>query len=954
MKHKFTLLISCFFCVLSLEAQTNRASVTGKIVDESTKIPVEQAAVRVLSLPDSTFVTGVSSKKDGSFSIASLKKGHYALKISFIGYTSIIKSLQLTSSKPSVALGELQMKADAVMLKGAVVTAEAPPVTVVQDTVVYNASAYRVQEGAMLEELVKKLPGAEVSTEGKVTINGKEVKKIMVDGKEFFSDDPKVAMKNLPANMVENVKAYDKKSDLARVTGIDDGDEEPVLDLTVKKGMKRGWIGNLITGMGDQKRYETGVMASQFTDNAQITVIGTANNTNNQGFSEFGDAGQGMGGNAGAGVNASKSIGLNFAKSTNKLDLGGNVKYGRSDRDAVMKSSSETRVLDKDTTSINYSNNNNSTRRFRNDLDANFRLEWKPDSMTNIMFRPNVTYSNTDNFANGYSTKSNRNHELVNKTQSKSNSNSDYLSLSGSLQVNRKLNSKGRSITLRAEYGYNNNETDQYSYSNTLLYLSNKKILQDRYIDNTGNGFNYRLQAIYIEPIFTNRFLQFRYSYQNRYSALNKYTYNLDTLTNRYSDIYDESQSNVVSNRYATNQFEVSLRTIRPKYMYNIGISLEPQSSKSKTAIGPNKKDNPLSQNVVNFSPTIDFHYRFSKQKQLRFMYRGRSTSPSIENLQPIIDKTDTLNIRLGNPNLKPSYSNRFMLFFNNFMQESQRSITANLFFNNTINSVASRMSYEESTGITKTYLENVNGNWNTQGFLTFSSPLKNRKFTISTTSNASFSNIVSFTSLAKRDSVYTEPQKSTTQNLNLGQRMTGNFRCDLFDLSLNAGIRYSLVKNNKQKDSNRETFDYTFGGNTNINLPWNVYLSSDVNCNIRSGYSDGYKKEITIWNAQLSKTFLRNNRATLRFKIYDILHQQSSLTRTIDGTMIQDTEYNTLGSYFMVHFVYRFNTLGGKAPSRRGGFDRHGPEDGPRERPRGGDRPGGGGFPGGGGPGMM
>ena len=237
MKHKLTLLILCLFSTLSLEAQSDRALVSGKLLDNTTKTPVEQAAIRVLSLPDSTFVTGVSSKKDGSFSISSLKKGHYVIKVSFIGYATVAKPFQISSAKLSANLGEILMKPDAVMLKGTVVTAEAPPVTVVEDTMVYNASAYRTQEGAMLEELVKKLPGAEVSSEGKVTINGKEVKKIMVDGKEFFSNDPKVAMKNLPVNMVENVKTYDKKSDLARITGIDDGDEETVLDLTVKKGM---------------------------------------------------------------------------------------------------------------------------------------------------------------------------------------------------------------------------------------------------------------------------------------------------------------------------------------------------------------------------------------------------------------------------------------------------------------------------------------------------------------------------------------------------------------------------------------------------------------------------------------------------------------------------------------------------------------------------------------------
>ncbi|SHF47073.1 Carboxypeptidase regulatory-like domain-containing protein [Bacteroides luti] len=957
MKHKLTLLILCLFSTLSLEAQTDRALISGKLLDNTTKTPVEQAAIRVLSLPDSTFVTGVSSKKDGSFSISSLKKGRYVIKVSFIGYATVAKPFQITSTKASANLGEILLKPDAVMLKGTVVTAEAPPVTVVEDTMVYNASAYRTQEGAMLEELVKKLPGAEVSSEGKVTINGKEVKKIMVDGKEFFSDDPKVAMKNLPVNMVENVKAYDKKSDLARITGIDDGDEETVLDLTVKKGMKKGWIGNVITGTGSQNRYEAGLMASQFKDNSQVTVIGSANNTNNQGFSEFGDAGQGMSGNAGSGINATKSIGLNFAKENDKIELGGNVKYGRSDADAKMKSTSETFLGN----SSSFGTNNNSSRRFRDDVNGNFRLEWKPDTLTNIIFRPNVSYSKTNSISGGNSTTSNNSHQLVNTRVSTSNNLSDYVSMSGNLQINRKLNNKGRSVTFRAEYGYNNNASDKYSYANTYFNLLDKTDLKDQYIDNTGKGFNYRLQAIYIEPIFDKRFLQFRYSYQNKYSASDKYSYaasenygpTIGYQDKIYNSDYVDSLSNCLSNRYATNQFELSMRTIRTKYMYNIGISLEPQSSKSKTTVGPNKgKD--LSQSVLNFSPTFDMHYRFSKQKQLRFMYRGSSSAPDINNLQAVIDKTDTLNIKYGNPNLKPSYSNRLMLFFNNYMKESQSSVMAHLNFSNTLNSVASKMRYNQNTGGKITDLVNVNGNWSANGFLNYNTPLKNKKFTISTFSNASFSDAVSYTSISANSAA--EAQKSTTHNMNLSQRLSGNFRCDLLDFTLNGSIRYSLAKNSLQVNSNRETFDYTVGSSTNINLPWSIYLSSDVNYNIKNGYSGSYKKNQVMWNAQLSKTFLRGNNATLRFKIYDILHQQSNLSRTITETMMQDTEYNTLGSYFMVHFVYRFNTLGKNAPSRRG-FDRHGPYDGPRDRPRGGDRPpmGGGGFGGpGGGPGMM
>lgn len=917
MKYKIIGLIVSFFCTIFVSAQIKQNTVWGKVQDYVTKMPIEQASVRVVSLPDSTFVTGVSTNKSGAFSISNLKKGHYALKVSFIGYTTSAKSIQLTSNS-SVNVGTLFLNANSVMLKSAVVIGEAPPVVVVADTLMYNASAYRVAEGAMLEELVKKLPGVEVSTEGKITLNGKEIKKIMVDGKEFFTKDPKVSMKNLPVNMVDKVKAYDKKSDLARITGVDDGDDEAVLDLTVKKDMKKGVVGNLFAGYGNKELYDAGLMVSRFKDDNQFSIIGGANNTNNQGFSELGDVGAGMASNAGSGINTSKSIGADFSKSTPKLEIGGDIKFGASDRDARMKSYSETFI--KGTSS--FSSNDNLSRRKRNDFNADMRLEWKPDTLTNIIFRPEVTYSHTNSFGEGNSAVFDNNHSPVNKALSHSNSIMDNVSTSGVLQINRKLNNKGRNITLRADYGYNNNESDKYAYSNTMLYYKNDSLLRDQYVDNTGHGYNYRLQAVYMEPIFTNRFLQLKYSYQFKYSTSEKYTHDRDA-DGGYKQIYVDSLSNSLSNRYTTQQIELSMRTIRPKYMYSVGLTLEPQTSSSKTLVGPNKgKD--ISQSVLNFSPTFDLRYRYTKQKMLRILYRGRSSAPNVDNLQAVIDQTDPMNIRYGNPDLKPSYDNRFMIFFNNYMQQSQRSIMLNLSLNNTINSVASKVSYNTKTGGQVTNLLNVNGNWNANGFLVFNTPLFTKKLTVNTYTNASYGDVVGFSTLSRdvTNGQNEEAQKGTTHNMMLSQRLSTNYRTEMFDVGVTGGVNYALARSSMQTNSNRETFDYNVGANTNINLPWDIALSSDATYGIKSGYSGGFDRHELIWNGQISKSFLADKRATLRFSIYDILHQQTSLTRTVTESMVKDTEYNTLGSYFMVHFVYKLNTLGGKSGkiSRRPG----------------------------------
>ena len=924
MKRIFALFISFFLLLICSFAQNKRIVVSGNVLDSDTKEPIGQATIQLLSLPDSVFFSGVVSQKNGHFVLSVTKTGKYVLKVSFVGYQTVFKPLQLSSSKPAVSTGQILLAPDAIMLEEAVIVAEAPQVVIVQDTTVYNASAYRVPEGAMLEDLVKKLPGAEVDSDGKITINGKEVKKIMVDGKEFFTDDPKLAMKNLPVDMVDKVKAYDKKSDLARITGIDDGEEEAVLDLTVKKGMKQGWFGNFVGGYGSKERYDGNVMLNRFTDEQQFSILGSANNTNNQSFSEFADAGQGLGGNAGNGINTTQSAGLNFAKNTSKLEVGGDVQYGHSDRDARSRSSMETYLKD----GSSYNNSLSNSNRKRDDVSANFRLEWRPDSMTNIIFRPTVSYSKTYSNSDGVSATLDSQMDSVNHKISDSYGNNQGLSLRGNLQINRKLGHKpGRNLTLSVNYNYSDNSSDRWSYSETQFYKNDSLSILDRFNDGDNYSNSYKLQLSYTEPIFTNRFLQFSYSYQYKRSHSQKYVYNTDEenyypVENRLDSLSNESRNN-----YSTQQVRVSLRTVREKYMYNVGLSLEPQKSETVTLLGPNAKG-PLSQTVVNFSPNIDFRYRFSKQEQLRMMYRGRSAAPNVEDLQVVKDVTNPMNLIYGNPSLKPSYDNRFMLFYNKYMPEKQQGMMLNVSFNNTLNSVTNKVAYNEETGAKVTNLVNVNGNWNTNAYFSFNTPFKNRKFTVNTYTNASYSNMVGYSSVGQSDA-----EKSTTRNLNLYERLTGNFRSDVFEFGLTGSIRYGFSHNSIQAMNNQETFDYEISANTNINLPWDVYLSSDVNYSIKSGYGEGFDKNVVLWNAQISKNFLRRKQATLRFKIYDILHQQNSLVRTVTSNYTQDSEYNTLNSYFMFHFVYRLNTFGGKQ-ARKGKGQGRGP------RPEGGFGP--------------
>ena len=923
-------------CAVSLLAQTKNITVSGRVMDGELNEPIIQASVQLLALPDSSTVAGVATKTDGRFTLPKVAAGKYLLKVSYIGMENKFVPLQLAAQTPRRNLGDIVLQSGVVMLEGAVITAKAPPMVVKGDTTEFLASAYPVPEGSMLEDLVKKIPGVEVDDEGTITLNGKEIKKIMVDGKEFFSDDPSMSMKNLPVDIIDRVKAYDKQSDQARFTGIDDGEEEPVLDLKIKKGMKQGWLGNLIAGYGGQERYEAGGLVSRFKDDASIAIVGSANNTNNRGFREFGDAGQGMSsGRAGAGLTDAQSLGINFNKETKTIKMEGNVQYGHSKNDARRKSSSETFLGDESS----FENSTNNSLRDRHDARMDVRFEWRPDTMTTFVFRPNDSYSHTETSSDSWSETLNNSRNAINESTSSSTYKGHNWSLNGNLMFFRRLNSKGRNIHVGANFGYSDNVSDSYSdtYSTFFEYEPDSISDLERYTDRNSDSRNWSVSASYTEPIFKNHFLQLRYSFSHRKQLSQSLVYDSINYDGRTNKDYDNDLSSRVENFYDTHTAEVSIRGVYPKLMYNIGVAATPQSSLSKTTIGPNYKQNLPEQNVLNWAPSMMLRYKFSEQHVLTMRYRGRSSAPSVEDLQEVIDITDPMNMRYGNPNLKPSFSNNFNLDYRRNFEGKTSGYFGNMSFSNTINGVTNRMTYNPETGGRVYRRENVNGNWSVRASFGFNTPFKNDKFSIFTHTNMRLNDAVSYTSVAGNANA--DQVLSTTHELQVGQFARARYSTEQVEISLQGRFSYGLVRNNKQASSNRQTFDYTIGPNMQFNLPWDIQLATDLNATFRDGYSGDANKNEVMWNAQISKSFLKNNAAMVRVKIYDILQQQNNVSRNVTETMMSDTEYNTLGSYFMVHFVYRFNTFGkGQGGGPRGG----------EGRPGGGFRGGPGGFRGG------
>lgn len=905
-------------------AQQSGVNVTGSVVEQGSDTPIEQATVRLLNVKDSAMVRGVVSARNGSFTLKNVKKGSYLLHITFIGYDPLYQPLQITGKKNPVNVGKLELSDGAIELGEAVVIGKAPEVTVRNDTVEYNADSYKVTEGSVLEDLLKKMPGVEVDSEGKITVNGKEVKKVMVDGKEFFSDDPKVASKNLPAKMIDKLQVLDKKSDMAQMTGFDDGEEKTVINLTVKPGMKQGWFGNAYGGYGSKDRYEGNAMVNRFVNNDQITFMGGANNTNNMGFSDLAStmfSGMGGGGGrrggfgAGSGITSSGNAGLNFSKEfkPDKLTLGGNTRYSHSDNDARSKSDRQN-ILPGDSSS--YDNSEAMSRTKSDNFGVDFRLEWKPDTMTQLIFRPSFSFSHSmnDNFSDATTLDNER--DTVNTNKSSNYSESNGYNLNASIDFSRKLNNKGRVFSATLSGGNSDSYSDGMNRSD-IVYFNQTDALKNSIIDQRSRydnkGFNYRAYVSWVEPIGHNNFIQATYSISQRKQEALKNVYNQDA--DGIYNVLDSAYSQSYRNNFISQRASLSFKSQRAKFNYTIGLNLDPSYSSSENFVGDTTLSK-ITRKVVNLSPMAQFNYMFDKRTNLRIMYNGRTSQPSMTQLQPVADISDPTNITIGNPDLNPRYTNNVFIRFQQFTPEKQRAFMIMANGSYIINDIVSYTSYNQETGVKTTTYKNVNGNYSGNVRMMLNTPLKNKKFSINSMTMASFAN----------SNGYINEEKNTNRNLILSERGGIDFRSSYLDLGVNGNIRYNATSNSLQKENNQNTFNYGAGGYTTIYLPLNFKIESDVNWSTNSGYGDGFKQNEVLWNASASKSFLKNNQGTLRFKIYDILQQRSNISRSITASYIQDSEYNTLGSYFMVHFIYRFSIFKGgasasdvKTPGRSG-----------------------------------
>ena len=791
-----TLLI---LCMCSFVAMAQKVTVSGVVMDGSLNEPMTGASVVLLQPKDSAQSAGISTDLEGRFKLPAVKAGNYIMRISYMGFQTYYRNIVLPKNNKSINLGTITLQENSKMMKEAEVTARVAQVEMKADTFVFNADAYRMPEGSMLEELVKKLPGAEIDDDGNIKINGKSVSKIMVDGKEYFQNDTKMALKNLPSKLIKKLKSYDKKSDYSRITGIDDGEEETVLDLSVKKGMKDGWVGNFGAAYGTEDRYSGKANVNRFMDNSYLSVIGSRNNVN-----DFG----GRWGGGGSGITTSTMGGATFAWENGKpeytaglLKLGGNVRYSSRDSESETRTNSEMFLP---TGASQFSNSKNLGTNWSQSVNANFQIEWFPDSMTNILFRPNFSHSDGNSFSNNRSVTFNKNpfeagltdpvEEYKKMTDTEGirvngnerlNSGDNYSNnVDASLQVNRRLGVPGRNITLNVDGAYSESDNKSYSRSMVRYYQRTSDELNADYQNTMSPSKNYSVQGrfSYTEPILKGTVLQLSYQAQYRFQDTNRDMSIYDKLEEalKDKDLTDVTAADLYygtykgmsfesygidftqlvrdteNSQYATyREFNQSVNLMfrhnsklenGQEFNFNAGVNWQPQ----RTDMEYEKRGRYIdtTRHIQNWAPRLNFRWKISNTSQLRVRYNGRMSQPSMTNLIEVMDNSNPLRISTGNAGLKSSWNDNFNVDYNNYITEKQMGWYAGFRGDKTRRSISNATIYDTESGVNYSRPMNIDGAWSVRTWMGFNTALdKEKHFNLNWSQSINHANNVGYIS---------------------------------------------------------------------------------------------------------------------------------------------------------------------------------------------------------------
>jgi len=930
-----SLLFLCALLTAALGQQSTKPAsreVFGTVSDSTGAVPAIN--VKITSATDSVITT---TNLKGVFDFPIVVSKNFKITITGIGYQTFTRRYVMDDGTKPIKLDPIMLKTETNMLKGVTINGVIP-ISIREDTVEYKAAAYKVRDGSPVEDLLKKLPGVSVDANGNVTAHGKQVTKVRVDGKDYFTGDVQTATQNLPADIVESIQVIDDYGDQANLTGIKTGDPDKILNITIQKGKKKGQFGQGSVGVGNDDRYAAKLSANVFNNDQQIALLGTVNNNNTNAFnlaqaggsggrggrSRGGGGGDGSGVSTQNGITDNKSLGFNYRDSWGKkVDVYGS--YSFADKNTNSTSTSLQQNVFQSGSLIN--NDNTVDQNHSINHRASFNVEYKIDSLDYLKVTPSFSKGtsndiNTDIFSNmrNGATAMGNEYSLTNSAAP----NGGFTML-----YNHKFKKKGRNFSVSGSYNFS--KTDQtFNDQYTTVQDSITNQLYQNIITNSSSS-KYNVHVSYIEPIGKTTYLEGNYSYSRSNTDNNRYNYRIDPATG--TQTYVDSLSTLYNYQFTNQRFGINLRGVKPKYNYTIGIAAQPS-----TLEGESHNLN-ITTNTFNWVPTARFVYNFQRNHSLTINYSGNSSQPSFAQLQQQPDYSNPQNIVYGNPDLKPSFSNSINLRYNQFDIASGNSLFTNFSFNTIEDQIVANTSPIATSGIpsgpdggiqtaTKqvTHYLNTNGYYSMNGNYAFSKPFANRKFTVTLNGSAAFNNNVS----------YIEDQRNLGKNwvLNQGVRL----RVDLdsvMDTEINGNYSVNNTKYSLPSSINTNAKTWTFGLDGRNYFWYNLILGYNLSQVITEGFSSTVKANPTLLSTYVEYQFLKKDIASLRFQAFDLFNQNTGISRTVSGNQIIDTRTNRLGRYFMLSFALRLQKFAGSQQQRGG---------------RGGSRKGGGGGFGGGG----
>jgi hypothetical protein len=877
--------------------QKMHGSVQAIVKDSIGMVAVSNATVTLVSATDSSTVASATTATNGSFHLRNIDTGTYSLVISHQGLETIKRLVKISVEKLNVDIGLLKMQKEFKVLEEVVVKSE-PAVKVNGDTISYRADAFATKPNATVEDLLKKLPGVQVERDGTVKSQGEQVHKVYVDGKEFFSNDPQLATKNLTADMVEKVQIYNDKSEQSKFNGIDDGTRNKAINLSLKKNRRKGAFGDIYAGYGTSNRYDAGLSTNFFKSNSQLSVIAKSNNINNISYNSAG-----TGGGLGSGLSTSSSVGLNYRNTGGKkLEVNGSYYLTQTNNSNAVRSARQTFLTDSTllTDKETVSNNNNKSHRF------NLNMVWNIDSLNSIIFNPSLSVSeqahlNTDSLSSYINKGSTR--YIANDSRTLNRSQGTSTNAGNSLMWRKRFKKRGRTFSLNLYNSAIDNKQDRFTSIDTRFYNTDSTPNSKRATDNKislNNQFNnYNAVASYTEPFGKQTFLEFNYNYSNNSNNADRLTYNYNSSTKAYDQLND-SLSNRFENINKTNRVGTNFRHVFNKNSFQLGFAAQQVLMDNYDFSSATQQ----SQEYLNLFPAASLNLGFGQSKSLQLNYRGQTNQPGINQLQDVVDITNYPYIRKGNPFLKQEFSNNINVVYNG----SNLTRYSSMFFNVSYRSVQNKITNsieQQPGGIQVTMPVNIEGAYNLNSTLSFSLPVNKR-------TGSSFNAYT--TAYYSQEVGLINNQKNYTRHSSIGETLRLSFYgSDVFDLGINASVTYNRVNYTLQKALNNEYYLHNYSADFAWTFFKRLTLRSDADYVGYTGTGDNIGQNFVIWNASLGLQLFKNKRGELRYSVNNILDRNTSAFRNVGDNFIEDIQQINLNKFSMLRFILKLNRTGSR-----------------------------------------